>query len=124
MIQAVDRQLAAKQSSVSLPGLQVIRFPQSDRQQVKSVLRKINAGAAKQQEEWTLKTSGSEMKNNREMDMLSGSIFRKLCAIAIPICLSSILQQLFNASDTAVAQQLSEIFHPARQWQPSAPTRR
>jgi putative MATE family efflux protein len=107
MIQTVDRQLAAKQSPVSLPGLQVIRFPQSDRQQAKSVLEKINAGAAKQQEEWTLKTSGSEMKNNREMDMLSGSIFRKLCAIAIPICLSSILQQLFNASDTAVVGNFS-----------------
>ena len=47
------------------------------------------------------------MKNNREMNMLSGSIFRKLCAIAIPICLSSILQQLFNASDTAVVGNFS-----------------
>ncbi|MDY4205685.1 MAG: MATE family efflux transporter, partial [Porcincola intestinalis] len=54
-----------------------------------------------------MKTSGSEMKNNREMNMLSGSIFRKLCAIAIPICLSSILQQLFNASDTAVVGNFS-----------------
>ena len=34
-------------------------------------------------------------------------IFRKLCAIAIPICLSSILQQLFNASDTAVVGNFS-----------------
>ncbi len=39
--------------------------------------------------------------------MLSGGIFRKLCAIAVPICLSSILQQLFNASDTAVVGNFS-----------------
>lgn len=39
--------------------------------------------------------------------MLDGGIFRKLCAIAVPICLSSILQQLFNASDTAVVGNFS-----------------
>ncbi|MGN0361296.1 MAG: MATE family efflux transporter [Bilifractor sp.] len=43
-----------------------------------------------------------ESQKAREIDMLEGGIFHKLCAIAIPICLSSILQQLFNASDTAV----------------------
>lgn len=37
------------------------------------------------------------------IDMLNGSIWNKLIAFAIPIALSSILQQLFNASDIAVA---------------------
>lgn len=42
------------------------------------------------------------MSNTKEMNMLEGGIFKKLCAIAVPICLASMLQQLFNASDTAV----------------------
>lgn len=45
---------------------------------------------------------GIRNKNN-SIDMLNGSIWNKLIAFAIPIALSSILQQLFNASDTAVA---------------------
>lgn len=39
--------------------------------------------------------------------MLEGGIFGKLCYIAVPIVLSSILQQLFNASDTAVVGNFS-----------------
>ena len=45
---------------------------------------------------------GRNKPGKREIDMLHGGIVKKLCLIAIPICLSSILQQLFNASDTAV----------------------
>lgn len=36
------------------------------------------------------------------MDMLNGSIFKKLLIYAIPIAASSIMQQLFNATDIAV----------------------
>lgn len=52
----------------------------------------------------TAKTSGSD---KRAINMLEGGIFKKLCLIAIPIALSSILQQLFNASDTAVVGNFS-----------------
>ncbi len=37
-----------------------------------------------------------------EMDMLSGSLWQKLIFFAIPLTLTSILQQLFNSADTAV----------------------
>lgn len=47
------------------------------------------------------------MENKHAIDMLQGSIFKKLCIIAIPIALSNILQQLFNASDTAVVGHFS-----------------
>lgn len=46
--------------------------------------------------------TGIRTKGNG-IDMLNGSIWNKLIAFAIPIALSSILQQLFNASDTAIA---------------------
>lgn len=42
------------------------------------------------------------MENKHAINMLEGSIYKNLCIIAIPIALSNILQQLFNASDTAV----------------------
>lgn len=50
---------------------------------------------------------GIRNKNNG-IDMLNGSIWNKLIAFAIPIALSSILQQLFNASDTAVAGRFAD----------------
>ena len=37
-----------------------------------------------------------EVRAKRNMDMLSGSLFDKLLIFAIPLTLSSILQQLFN----------------------------
>lgn len=46
-------------------------------------------------------------RSRREVNMLEGGIFRKLCYIALPIAASSILQQLFNASDTAVVGNFS-----------------
>lgn len=46
-------------------------------------------------------------KNNRAVNMLHGSIFNKLLYITIPIFMMSALQQLFNASDTAVVGNFS-----------------
>jgi len=46
-------------------------------------------------------------KNKRAVDMLHGSIFNKLLYITIPIFMMSALQQLFNASDTAVVGNFS-----------------
>ncbi len=39
---------------------------------------------------------------NAEVDMLHGPLIKKLLLFTLPIALSSILQQLFNAADTAV----------------------
>lgn len=41
-------------------------------------------------------------KSGQTMDMLSGALFDKLLLFAIPLALSSILQQLFNSVDVAV----------------------
>ena len=38
-----------------------------------------------------------------DMDMLHGSLAGKLLLFTLPIALSSMVQQLFNAADTAVA---------------------
>lgn len=46
------------------------------------------------------------MKTNREtyqMDMLNGSLLDKILLFALPLAASSILQQLFNSADVAVA---------------------
>ena len=45
--------------------------------------------------------------NKRAVDMLHGGIFKKLLYITIPIFLMSTLQQLFNASDTAIVGNFS-----------------
>lgn len=45
--------------------------------------------------------------NKRAVDMLHGGIFKKLLYITVPIFLMSTLQQLFNASDTAVVGNFS-----------------
>ncbi len=42
------------------------------------------------------------MKKSKEMDMLNGGLAGKLIIFAIPLALSSILQQLFNSADVAV----------------------
>lgn len=41
--------------------------------------------------------------SKHSIDMLNGPILGKLSSLALPIALSSILQQLFNSADTAVA---------------------
>ena len=40
---------------------------------------------------------------NKEIDMLHGPLAGKLLLFTLPIALSSMVQQLFNAADTAVA---------------------
>lgn len=42
-------------------------------------------------------------KGRKSIDMLSGSIWNKLILFALPVAASSILQQLFNSADVAVA---------------------
>lgn len=41
-------------------------------------------------------------KQRKKIDMLNGSLFDKIVLFAIPIAISSILQQLFNSADSAV----------------------
>ncbi len=43
------------------------------------------------------------MSSNKQMDMLHGSLVDKLFIFALPLAASSILQQLFNSADVAVA---------------------
>lgn len=42
-----------------------------------------------------------KFKNN-DMDMLNGALTKKLLLFTLPIALSSIVQQLFNAVDTSL----------------------
>ena len=42
------------------------------------------------------------MKKKYEIDMCSGSVFKKMLLFAIPLMCSSILQLLFNAADIVV----------------------
>ena len=44
----------------------------------------------------------TQMKKKYEIDMCSGSVFRKMLLFAIPLMCSSILQLLFNAADIVV----------------------
>ena len=41
-------------------------------------------------------------QKDREMDMLHGPLLRKILLFTLPIALSSMLQQLFNAADTSI----------------------
>lgn len=43
------------------------------------------------------------MSNSKQMDMLHGSLMDKIMVFALPLAASSILQQLFNSADVAVA---------------------
>lgn len=47
------------------------------------------------------------MRNNYEMDMCHGELFKKLIYFAIPLILSSVLQLLFNAADIIVVGRFS-----------------
>ena len=40
--------------------------------------------------------------NTKNIDMLTGSLYRNILFFTVPIALSSMLQQLFNATDTAI----------------------
>ena len=48
------------------------------------------------------------MKKNRDVDMLHGPLLGQLVAFALPIALSSMLQQLFNAVDTSVVGRFAD----------------
>ena len=48
------------------------------------------------------RTKFLKMLNNRNMDMLHGSFWDKLIIFALPLALTGVLQQLFNAADVAV----------------------
>lgn len=41
-------------------------------------------------------------RKDREMDMLHGPLLKKILLLTLPIALSSMLQQLFNAADTSI----------------------
>lgn len=43
-----------------------------------------------------------EMNKSQDMDMLNGGLLRKILIFALPLALSSILQQLFNSADSAI----------------------
>lgn len=43
-----------------------------------------------------------EMNKSQDMDMLNGGLLRKILVFALPLALSSMLQQLFNSADVAV----------------------
>lgn len=42
------------------------------------------------------------MNSTKKMDMLNGSIWNKIPMYALPVAATSILEQLFNASDIAI----------------------
>lgn len=48
------------------------------------------------------------MKNTRELDLLHGPLLGSLIRFALPIALSSMLQQLFNAMDTSVVGRFAD----------------
>ena len=48
------------------------------------------------------------MNKKQEMDMLHGALLGKLVRFALPIALSSMLQQLFNAVDTSVVGRFAD----------------
>ena len=50
------------------------------------------------------------MGRNREIDMLHGSIAPKVLRFALPIALTGILQQMFNAADVAVVGQFASKY--------------
>lgn len=48
------------------------------------------------------------MSKTREMDLLHGLLLGKLVRFALPIALSSMLQQMFNAVDTSVVGRFAD----------------
>ena len=44
-----------------------------------------------------------KQKKSKQVDMLRGSLADKIILFALPLAASSILQQLFNSADVAVA---------------------
>ena len=50
----------------------------------------------------------------KEMDMLNGGLAGKLILFSIPLAASSILQQLFNSADVAIATVISNVISAGR----------
>lgn len=48
------------------------------------------------------KTNADGRKSRHAIDMLHGSLWDKIILFALPFMASSVLQQLFNATDTAI----------------------
>ncbi len=46
---------------------------------------------------------GDKRREKNQIDMLSGSLFKKILLFALPLAATSIMQQLFNSADMAVA---------------------
>lgn len=51
--------------------------------------------------------AGNNRRGAAEVDMLNGPLTGKIIRFAVPLALSSVLQQLFNAADTAVVGQFA-----------------
>lgn len=43
------------------------------------------------------------MRKGKEIDMLNGPLFKKIILFALPLAASSLMQQLFNSVDVAIA---------------------
>ena len=58
-----------------------------------------------------------KQKKSKQVDMLRGSLADKIILFALPLAASSILQQLFNSADVAVAGRFAGF--GSRWWQQS-----
>lgn len=47
-------------------------------------------------------SKGKKSTNRNEIDMLNGTLLDKIVKFAVPLAVTSVLQQIFNATDTAV----------------------
>ena len=46
-------------------------------------------------------SKGKKSTNRNEIDMLNGTLLDKIVKFAVPLAVTSVLQQIFNATDTA-----------------------
>ena len=53
-----------------------------------------------------------KQKKSKQVDMLRGSLADKIILFALPLAASSILQQLFNSADVAVAGRFARLWQP------------
>lgn len=49
-----------------------------------------------------ISNSGRNLMSAREIDMLHGTLWNKIIVFAIPLVLTGIFEQLFNAADTLI----------------------
>ena len=74
----------------------------AEKSKERSIEKSIEKGKEKGKETNTEKNTDYRKKSH-EMDMLNGSLALKMLIFAMPLAASSILQQLFNSADVAVA---------------------